>query len=85
MDDRHGPEFILLLECRKTEKGPAWRLAPVQFTNRPLALDHDGREVWRIAAHKEPPEQSELLYTTGFVRTFTIPEVSASSKASESK
>jgi len=66
------PEFILLLECRKTEKGPAWHFAPMQFTNRPLRLEHNGREVWSIDAHKEPASPTTLLYTTGFVRTFPI-------------
>jgi len=79
------PEFILLLESRKTEKVPAWCFAPVQFTNRPLALDHNGREVWRIAAHKEPAQQSSLPYTTGFVRNFTIPDPAGANRASESK
>jgi hypothetical protein len=66
------PEFILLLECHKTENGSAWHFASVQFTNRALRLEHNGREVWRVDAHKEPASPTKLLYTTGFVRTFPI-------------
>ena len=66
------PEFILLLECRRTENGLAWHFAPLRFTNRALRLEHAGREVWNDAAHQEPASPSNLLYTTGFVRTFSI-------------
>jgi len=65
------PEFILLLECRKTDKGNVWHFAPVQFTNRALRLAYGGREVWHIEPHQEPNGQTTLLYTTAFVRTFT--------------
>ena len=66
------PEFLLMLECRKTPEGPRWHYAPVLFTTRALRLEHNGREVWKIEAHKEPPSPSSLLYTTGFVRMFDV-------------
>jgi hypothetical protein len=66
------PEFILLLECLRTENGPAWHFAPVRFTNRALRLKHNDREVWSTSAHQEPASPTDLLYTTGFVRTFPI-------------
>jgi hypothetical protein len=66
------PEFILLLECRRTENGPAWHFAPMRFTNRALRVEHAGREVWNVAAHQEPAGPSDQLYTTGFVRTFSV-------------
>src|SRR5205823_6238465 len=33
------PEFLLLLECRKTPDGPRWHYAPLTFTTRPLRLE----------------------------------------------
>jgi hypothetical protein len=70
------PELMLLLECRQLATGPAWHFAPLQFTNRALWLEHNGREVWRLAPHEEPAGHTTLLYTTGFVRTFPLPAVS---------
>jgi hypothetical protein len=32
------PEVILLVECRKTDRGLAWHFAPVRFSNRSLWL-----------------------------------------------
>ena len=41
-------EFVLLMECRETDQGPAWFWAPIPFTTRELRLTHLGQEVWRI-------------------------------------
>lgn len=72
------PELFLLLECRQTSEGPRWHYAPIQFTLRPLRLEHAGTEVWQVAAHKEPASPSKLLYTTGFVRTLEVTTASTS-------
>jgi hypothetical protein len=66
------PEFLLLLECRNTPQGMQWQFAPMRFTLRPLRLEHQGKEVWRVEAHQEPPKTTTLLYTTGAVRTFEV-------------
>jgi hypothetical protein len=66
------PEFLLLLECRKTPRGMEWQFAPVRLTLRPLRLEHQGKEVWRVGAHQEPPQTTALLYTSGAVRTFEV-------------
>jgi len=66
------PEVLLLLECRRTEQGPAWHFAPVQFTNRAAWLKHNGREVWRIPVHEEPAGSTTMIYTTAYARTFTL-------------
>jgi hypothetical protein len=66
------PELFLLLECRNTPEGPRWHYAPLQFTLRPLRLEHHGSEVWRVEAHKEPASPTKLLYTTGFVRALDV-------------
>lgn len=41
------PEFVLMLECRKTMKGLAWYYVPARFSVRELWLKHEGKEVWR--------------------------------------
>jgi hypothetical protein len=41
------PEFLLMLECRKTTKGLAWYYVPARFSVRELWLKHEGKEVWR--------------------------------------
>jgi hypothetical protein len=66
------PEFILLLEFRRTENGPAWHFAPLRFTNRALRLEYNGRQVWSVDAHQERDNPTKQLYTTGFVRTFPV-------------
>jgi len=64
------PEVILMLECRKTDDALAWYFAPVRFSNRPVWLRYDDKEVWRVDSHREPPGQaSELIYTTAYART----------------
>jgi hypothetical protein len=67
------PEVILLLECKTGEKGPAWRYAPVRFSNRPLALLYKEKEVWSAEAHQEPSETNSLGYTTAYARTMSQP------------
>jgi hypothetical protein len=64
------PELILLLECRKTAEGKlAWHFAPVRFSTRPLWLEYDGNEVWRVDTHREPEGgTNELAYTTAYAR-----------------
>lgn len=63
------PEFILLLECRRTDRETAWYYAPVRFSNRALWLKHGEKEVWRVAGHGEPKANAtSLIYTTGFAR-----------------
>lgn len=44
------PELILLIEARKTAEGPRWHYSAARFTNRPLRLIHDEREVWSCDA-----------------------------------
>ena len=63
------PEVILLLECRKEGKELAWSYAPVRFSNRQVWLKADGKEVWRVAGHREPGETTDLIYTTAYART----------------
>jgi hypothetical protein len=40
------PELLLLIELRETKEGPRWHYAAARFTNRPLQLLHNKREVW---------------------------------------
>jgi hypothetical protein len=70
------PEVVLLLECQtgdnKTgDKGPAWHFSPVRFSNRSLALQYKGKEVWSAASHQEPSETNTLVYTTAYARTMS--------------
>ena len=65
------PELILLLECRKADGVPAWHFAPVRFSNRPLRLEHKGKEVWAADSHQEPAETTTGVYTTAYARTMT--------------
>jgi hypothetical protein len=67
------PELVLLLECRTGENGPAWHFAPVRFSNRSLALAHQGKEVWSAASHQEPADANSGLYTTAYARRITPP------------
>jgi hypothetical protein len=67
------PEFVLMLECRKTEKGVAWHFAPVRFSTRQLWLEYKGKEVWSAASHQEPSETNTVVYTTAFARTMSPP------------
>jgi hypothetical protein len=62
-------EVILLLECRKHAKELVWTYAPVRFSNRQVWLKNDGKEVWRVAGHKEPGTTTDLIYTTAYART----------------
>jgi hypothetical protein len=63
------PELILLLECRREADALAWHFAPVRFSNRPLQLKHEGREVWSVDSHREPAgESTDLVYTTAYAR-----------------
>jgi len=65
------PELIMLIECRRTDSGPAWHYAPVRFSNRPLWLKHGQREVWRVDSHREPSGgTTTLIYTTAYARSF---------------
>lgn len=52
-DNGTDPEFILLLEARKTSAGVRWHYAPVRFTWREVWLMHGEREVWRALEHNE--------------------------------
>ena len=71
------PEVVLMLECRTGDKGPAWHFAPVRFSNRSLALQYKGKEVWSTASHQEPSETSTLVYTTAYARTMSPPPAAA--------
>jgi hypothetical protein len=71
------PEVVLLLECRMSEKRPAWHFAPVRFSNRPLKLEYKGKEVWTVASHQEPSQSNTTAYTTAYARTMTLPAVPA--------
>jgi hypothetical protein len=71
------PELILLLECSKSEEGPAWHFAPVQFSNRPLRLEHKGKEVWAAASHQEPSGTNATVYTTAYARAMTLEPAAA--------
>jgi hypothetical protein len=63
------PEVILLLEARRTEGGLAWHFSPVRFSNRPVWLHHQDKEVWRVESHREPTEgHTPLIYTTAYAR-----------------
>jgi hypothetical protein len=66
------PEFVLLLECRRTDSGTAWHYAPVRFSTRELWLTHADKEVWRASAHQEPKSESAMSYTTAFARTMLL-------------
>lgn len=52
-DNGTDPEFILLLEARKSDAGMQWHYAPVRFTWREVWLMHGDREVWRALEHNE--------------------------------
>jgi len=66
------PELILLLECRPAGDGFAWHYAPIRFSNRSLWLNYAGREVWRVAGHREPQGgMTTALYTTAYARTIS--------------
>ena len=57
------PELILLVEARETSDGPRWHFAAARFTNRPLQLMHQDREVWSCS--KAPAfvgDQTYFLY-----------------------
>ncbi|HVX12864.1 MAG TPA: hypothetical protein VHC22_16900 [Pirellulales bacterium] len=64
------PELILLLECRRDGREPAWHYAPVLFTNREVWLKHEDREVWHAEPHQEPAGKLATgIYTTAFARS----------------
>lgn len=63
------PELILLLECRRKGAEVAWHYAPIRFSNRALWLKRDGREIWRVDAHREPAGTTSAIYTTAFARS----------------
>jgi hypothetical protein len=71
------PEFVLLLECRRTGSGPAWHYAPVRFSTRELWLTHHDKEVWRVAAHQEPKTESAMIYSTAYARSMLLENNSA--------
>jgi len=48
------PEIFLLVEVRRTEKGPAWHYAAAEFSNLSLFLQLDGKPVWNA----DPPRFS---------------------------
>jgi hypothetical protein len=80
------PELILLLECRRGDQGFAWHYAPVQFTNREAWLKYDGREVWRIAPHREPQGGvNSGIYTTAYSRTVSDQNPKQEPKSAASK
>jgi hypothetical protein len=64
-------DFVLLLECRKTETSSVWHYTPARFTRRELWLLSDGQKVWRVAWHDESPTSGRLKqpYVTLPVRT----------------
>lgn len=72
------PELVLLLESRMADKGHAWHFAPVRFSTRELWLQHDGNEVWRVAAHQEPQTENKTIYTTAYARTMARPPATGS-------
>ena len=43
------PEILLVLEIRPTDAGPRWHYAVGRFSNKPLRLEHGGRDVWEHA------------------------------------
>ena len=64
------PEFILLVECRRSDHDPAWCFAPIRFTNRSLRLNRREKDVWEVQGHKEPAGKlATQIYTTGFARS----------------
>lgn len=80
------PEVILMIEARRTTAGEAWYYAPIRFSNRPVWLLHDGKEVWRVEDHREPEGGStDQLYTTAYSSTVPTPvkEVPAKSEKLE--
>ena len=52
-DNGTDPEFLLLLETRKTVDGHRWHFSPVRFTWREVWVTHDDKEVWRGPEHNE--------------------------------
>jgi hypothetical protein len=75
------PELLLLLECRRDDKGVAWHYAPVRFSNKELWLKRDAAEIWRAESYaKLANEAATLPYTTSYARDFTV---STSSPAEE--
>lgn len=65
------PELVLLLESQTGEKESAWHFAPVRFSNRPLTLLYQEKEVWSAGSHQEPSETNSLVYTTAYARTMS--------------
>jgi hypothetical protein len=52
-DTGTDPEFLLVLEARKTSDGFRWYFAPARFTYREVWLTYENREVWRGEKHNE--------------------------------
>ena len=52
-DNGTDPEFLLLLEARKTTDGMRWHFAPVRFTWREVWLTREDKELWRGPEHNE--------------------------------
>jgi hypothetical protein len=71
------PEVVLLLECRKADEDLAWHFAPVRFSNRPVWLEHQGKEVWSAQGHQEPQQLTSQIYTTAYARTMSPPLLGA--------
>lgn len=76
------PEVILLIEARRNDKGEKWYYAPVRFSNRPVWLKHEGKEVWHVDSHAEPEgNASDLIYTTAYSDTVPTPATKEKPKA----
>jgi hypothetical protein len=68
------PELLLLIESRPTADGYRWHYAPLRFTNRTVALDHKGVEVWKVGRHDSIRMPSEP-YITRLTGATTIAEL----------
>ncbi|HUY34324.1 MAG TPA: hypothetical protein VMV69_16375 [Pirellulales bacterium] len=69
------PELILLVECRRDDREPAWYFAPARFSNRGVWLKRADKDVWGVYGHDEPAGKvSTKIYTTAFARTIPRPD-----------
>ena len=70
------PELLLLVESvrQDTDEGFVWCYAPLRFTNRTVALEHRGNEVWTVGHHDSVSMPGEP-YITRLTGTTSIVEL----------
>lgn len=67
-------DFLLLLECRRTDGVASWYYTPARFTHREVWLTHDDREAWRADFAGDPASGVvKQPYLTVVVRSIDEP------------